>query len=131
MSVVRYLSVVDIEKVEEAKQIMQSEDEEKIADFFYGMGFDPKYPIIPQKCLHRPMTETNMVVDTIRFVSFERSDEEWVNSKYCTQENKLVQIGKKDRIFQEDLVKLSDVPNYTALVIEKIKEEGIFPDEMR
>jgi|SRR5690606_24015844 len=118
----RALSFYDINKVPEAEEVFVSGDEVKIMNMLFDVGFDIKRPIEQQYCLHRAMTN-NQVVEGWRFVGTERKDEEWLRSEYCTRENKLEVVGAKDFHLLKDLIVLDKRPNFTQMIVDHMQGE--------
>lgn len=116
----RAVSVVDLLSFPESKAILQNNNKGEFVALLYTIGFDIKQPIDYQICNHRALID-GQIYYTGRWVGQERGDDEWLKSVYCTLENRIEKVGVKDLAFQEELNKMSAMPNYTAMTIEKIR----------
>jgi len=117
----RAISMEDLRAVPEAYKVFMEGSHQDFMDLLYSIGFDTKKDIEVETVFHRPMVHSREVACP-RWIGEERSDPEWMASPYCTLENKLVQIGKKDVTFQKELVEMGTFPNYTAMFVDHIKD---------
>jgi hypothetical protein len=116
----RAISVIDLLSFPESRDIVQSGNKAEFVVLLHNIGFDIKQPIDYQICFHRAMID-NDVYYSGRWVGSERGDNEWLKSEYCTLENKIEKVGTKDLALQEELTRISSLPNYTAMTIEKMR----------
>lgn len=122
----RVLSFYDVEQFPEAVEILINGEEKEVLNFFFSLGFDINRDIEQQYVNHRPMT-TKEVWLTYRWIGDERKDEEWINSGYCTKENKLEITGMKDPHLLRDLVQMSRRPNFISMIMEYMQGDDISP----
>ena len=129
----RAVSVIDLLSFPESKAILQNDNKGEFVVLLHTIGFDIKQPIDYQVCHHRALID-GQVYYTGRWVGSERGDDEWLSSEYCTLENRIEKVGIKDLSFQEDLVRMSSLPNYTAMTIDKMKfsqnERDLFEEHL-
>ena len=116
----RAISVIDLLSFPESRDIVQSGNKAEFVVLLHNVGFDIKQPIDYQICLHRALID-NEIYYSGRWVGSERGDNEWLRSEYCTLENRIEKVGTKDLALQDELNKMSSMPNYTAMTIEKMK----------
>lgn len=129
----RAVSVVDLLSFPESKAILQNDNKGEFVALLYTIGFDINQPIDYQICNHRALIDGEIYY-TGRWVGQERGDSEWLRSVYCTLENRIEKVGTKDLAFQEELIKMSAMPNYTAMTIDKMKasqtENDLFEEHL-
>lgn len=116
----RAISVIDLLSFDESKQIIERGNKAEFVVLLHNIGFDIKQPIDYQICFHRAMID-NEIYYSGRWVGSERGDSEWINGEHCTLENKIEKVGTKDLALQDELIKMSSLPNYTAMTIDKMK----------
>lgn len=116
---IRYISVFDLLSVKEAKEIVANDDYTRFYDLLFDIGFDINREIEFQEVYCRSFINHNIIC-LGRWIGFERVDEEWINSEYCTFENKL--LCREDKSMVMELAKMSNVPNFTGMLIEHIEE---------
>lgn len=119
MSCIRYISAFDLLSVEEAKEIVANDDYTKFYDLLFDIGFDINREIEFQEVYCRSLINHNIIC-LGRWIGFERVDKEWINSEYCTFENKL--LYREDKSMVMELAKMSNVPNFTGMLVEHIEE---------
>lgn len=125
---IRTISMEDIKFVPEAFEILvassKQTDVEKgktaFMEMLHDIGFDIERGVEMEVVKHRPMVHQKEV-ECPRWVGHERRDPEWMNSKHCTQENRLEVIGCTDLAFQKELVQMGQMPNFTAMFISHIQ----------
>lgn len=124
----RSISLIDLLSVRESKQVLLDGDGEGFKEMMHNIGFDVRKEVEWQLCLHRPMSYLSTdkaPVYGARWVGEERQDPEWVSSEYCSFENKMEIIFKKDRGFHQQLQEMSTLPNFTQMAIDVALEEDI------
>lgn len=122
---IRWISIVDLLSFEESKEIVQSGSDKEFKELFFNIGFDITREIEYQMCLHRPMVymaAQKAPILTIRWVGHERRDKMWMQSEYCSWENKLEELGTRDLAFQKELVAMGQFPNFTSMILEHIRD---------
>lgn len=129
----RAVSVIDLLSFPESKTVLQNDNKGEFVALLYAIGFDIKQPIDYQICHHRALID-GQAYYTGRWVGSERGDNEWFKSEYCTLENKIEKVGTKDLALQEELTRISSLPNYTAMTIEKMRcsqsERDLFEEHL-
>ena len=116
----RCISLVDILLVPEAREIVLNDDLGKFYDLLYDIGFDINEEINIESCLHRLMS-SNEVVFAPRVVGLERSDDDWRNSGYMTDETRKRIAGRKDVSLLRELEALSKESNFTGALCESLE----------
>lgn len=120
----RVVSTFDLLSFDESKKVLSEGSEEDLINLLYELGFSKDHEIEIQECAHRPMV-TKAVYNGARFFGRERIDDEWLNSEYCTRENKLELIGVKDTSFLKELLEMSKETNFTAMIVSHINGPGL------
>lgn len=118
--------MVDLLSHEKAKKILMHGSNEDIKEMLYGLGFDVYgYGLEYQIVEHVPLSwrpYKNKSVHTGRFYSWERRDEEWIESGNCSEEQRLAQMYLKDKELVEDLARLSHLPNWTGMAMDHLEK---------
>ena len=125
----RWISIVDLLSYRESREIVVEEDVESFNKMMHDIGFDMKYGILYQICLHRPMVHKGTdkpPVYTGRFVGEERFDEEWLTSGNASEEQRRNHMWLDDPSFVEELEKLSTYPNFTKMALDRVRENWWF-----
>lgn len=124
----RAISIIDLLIFDEVKEILKNGDEKAFEELLFEIGFDINKHIHYQICLHRPMSymaADKKPIESARWIGEERRDREWMESEYCTYDNKLELIGITDLGFQKELVGMSQPPNFTAMACNHLKENSL------
>lgn len=125
----RAVSIFDLLIYPESRAIVASEDREQLNQLLFSIGFDISKEIEEEVCWHRPLY-TNELVYGIRWAGSERIDQEWLESKWCTFDNRLERIGLKDVELQRDLLKMCTVPSIMEKMIASMNDiYGVSPSE--
>lgn len=115
----KWVSVWDICRVPEAKDILLSDDLTAIYDMLYNIGFDINFQIDVESCYHRTIYKE--IVYAPRFVGFPRLDEEWMNSGYATHEEWKMSLGRKDVSLLREIEDMSRESNFTGELIAHLE----------
>lgn len=122
----REISLYDLMEFEKSRKVIVEGDYSGFYDILFELGVDIDEQIDTQDCLHRPLTSGNVVKYGTRWVGVERSDKEWMESEWCTRENKLRVMGRKDPEFVRDLEKMGSYPEFTQRAMDCLKSESPF-----
>lgn len=129
----RWISVVDLLSHEKAKKILMHGSNEDIKEMLYGLGFDVYgYGLEYQIVVHVPLSwksYKNKSVYTGRFVSQERSDEEWIESGNCSEEKRLSKMYLEDKELVKEIERLSYLPNWTGMAMAHLEEHWTLKKE--
>ena len=117
----RSISFYDLLLFDQSKQIVMEGKDVELLKLLHDIGFDITKELNYELCYHRPMS-TNQVFYGDRIVGAERIDLEWLESEYCTMENRLEIAGMRDLELQRDMIEMMQVGNWTAAFIEYIKD---------
>lgn len=122
----RAVSVYDLLTFERSREAILNDDYAEFYNILNELGFDIDRDIDIQKCFHRPLTTPNKVKEGARWVGTERTDQEWVESEYCTEENKLKLLGLKDYAFAKELEMMGSLPQFTQRAMDYLRTESPF-----
>lgn len=117
----RSISMFDLFLSEDSKKIIIEGNEDKLNKLLFEIGFDINKEIEYDYCNHRPMS-TNVPYLGWRLIGTERTDIEWMKSKYCSKENRFEQIGMKDLSLLKEILEMSKEGNFTQMIIEHISD---------
>jgi len=117
----RYISYYDLLSFEESKEILHTGDEGRLYELLFDIGFDINKEITVENLWHRAMGTKKPFLGG-RFVGTERTDKEWMACEWCTTENKREQLGILDVSLLRDILEMSKEGNFTAQIIEHIKD---------
>lgn len=121
----RIISTFDLFSFDESTNILLEVSEQgtvtdELLSLLFTLGMDIKEEIFYECVLHYPLS-MNTPVEGGRFVGKERSDKEWMESEYCTIENRLERVGIKDRGLQKEMMNLYNYPNYTGMIVNHLE----------
>lgn len=124
---VRWISVLDLLEFKESRDIVYRGNISELEQLLYSCGFDVyTWGIAYQICNHRPLcwskNGNNRTAYTMRFLSLERNDPEWINSGNMSEEKKQEVMYLNDPEFQEELARMSVFPNPTLDIMNKLEE---------
>lgn len=129
----RYVSLIDLLSFPESKEVVLSEDIDKLENLLYSLGLEVySYGYTYQVCWHRPlisMRVDNNPVYSGRWVSEERNDKEWVNSLYCSEEKRMEVLYLKDKELVKDIESMRVYPNPTLDIMNNLEEHWGFLKE--
>lgn len=117
----REISIYDLLMFERSREAILTDNYGEFYTILHELGFDVNEEIEVQECLHRPLTALTEIVDTLRWVGWERVDKEWVDSVYCSDENKLRLLGVKDFSFAKQIVEMSRFPDFTQRAMDYLR----------
>lgn len=120
----RAVSVYDLMQFEKSREVLLNWDESKFLDILFEIGFDLEREIEKQVVNHRPLT-TNKEFFGVRWVGEERKDKDWMESDYCTPDNKLEAIGVIDLELQRELLDMARFPQWTQRAMDYMKDSGL------
>lgn len=123
----RWISVTDLISFPDSKKIVLEGDEDKFAELLHDIGFDIEKGYEFEECLHRPMVFKGVDKQPImgwRIVGTERRDNQWMMSGYASMENRLEKVGEKDVSLLKDMLDMSKQTNFTAMMIDDMKNNS-------
>lgn len=115
----KWVSVWDICRIPEAKDIILSDNLSAIYQMLHDIGFDINHQIDVESCYHRTIYKE--IVYAPRFVGFPRLDEEWLNSGYATHEEWKMAVGKRDVSLLKEIELMSRESNFTGELIAHLE----------
>ena len=120
---IRVLSLYDALSFPPSREVVEKNDEGLLYEMLYYLGFDVYEKHYEwQVCYHRPMLMPNKVIYTGRWVGEERSDDEWINSGYVSEEKRKELILAKDPYLYRDLLERSQYANWSGRMEQYLKE---------
>ena len=122
MGHIRWISTFDLLSIPEAKEIVVNNDYFEFYKLLNTIGFDVNKEIEWQEVYSRSLID-HRIICLGRYVGFERLDDEWVNSEYCTFENRLIAAGKRDTGLMLEMSAMSRTSNFTGMLVEHIERE--------
>lgn len=118
----RCISVIDLLRHKRSRKAIYESDFMEFYNILHEIGFDINKSIEEQNVWHRAL-HCNKPVLGVRWIGVERTDEEWMSSEYCTRENKMKELGKKDPSLVRELEKMSEIPKFTDRFMEFLSGE--------
>lgn len=119
---VRWVSVFDLLQFERSREAILNDDFTEFYNILYEIGIDIDKEIDVQYVTHRPLS-TKTPFTGLRWVGEERRDKEWLESEWCTRENKLELLGAKDVSFLKEIIEMSKLPQFTQRAMDHLKGE--------
>ena len=116
----RWVSLYDLLHIPKAKEAALSEDYAALYDLFHELGIDINQEIEWQDVNCRSMIDNSICFG--RWVGEERTDQEWLDSRECTFENRKEQAGKKDIHLRIIMERMSEYPNFTRMAMKHMEE---------
>lgn len=108
---IKYFSFKDVASSPQFKNIhpldlLHPDNDVKVKELLFQYGADVSKPLCVQACLHRANVDKKVEVG-YRYVFWERSDEEWLNSKYSSIECRIVK--GKHTLYQKELLFMTGI----------------------
>jgi hypothetical protein len=118
---IRWISAFDLMSNDEAQSLVKDENSLGFYSLLFDIGFDITRDIEWQDVYCRSVVDHNIICYG-RWVGFERLDKEWMNSPYCSFENRILSNSKKDRWLVEQLYVMSEESNFTGKLVRQLEE---------
>lgn len=119
---IRYISLYDLLSFDESKEIVKNNDFSGFYKLLHDVGFDINSEIEFQDVYCRSMID-HRIICLGRWVGFERSDREWLESEYCTLNNRIMIAGRKDLHLMLEMERMMRTANFTGMIIDHMGGE--------
>lgn len=128
---IRWISLVDLMHFPKTRDLVKQGDKEKLYSLLYELGFDVNgFGVSEQVCWHRPLVNmsegNNEPVYTLRYLSEERNDIEWLKSGNASREKIRESQFLNDPELIRDLEAMEQQPNFTKQLIDYLEDHWGF-----
>lgn len=121
---IRYISLYDLLSFKESYDLIMSDNMTEFYDLLWELGFNTNDELEFQEVYCRSRID-HRIICLGRWVGFERTDEEWLNSKYCTMENRVLCAMHRDTELGFDMDRMMRTANFTGRIIEHMEDSGL------
>lgn len=115
-----WLSFWDILSIPELREMVDTDDYGSFYSFLYAMGFDLDRELEYDSCYHRTLTKE--IVYAPRVLARERTDKEWLEGGYASDEAWKISVGRKDVSLLAELEEMSKQSSTTGEVIKYLED---------
>ena len=117
---IRWISYYDLLSFPKSREAILNDDYGAFLDVMYEIGFDIDSPIVPQDVYVRSLLDRSIQYG--RFIGKERSCPEWLESPYCTLDNRIYLAYEKDNSLGIELEYMSRNYNFTGELCKYLED---------